>query len=210
MNDIIEAVLKNLSQISPWIIYLALFLSAVLQIFFPPYPGDTVLLVGGCLVSLGARAGDLSIFLSYVIGTILSSYVLYLLGYRYGEGVLNFKYVKKYFSQKMQNKVKRLMWKYSIFIFFMCKFIPGIGSITILFGGIFRYKAVPILFMVGLSSLIHNFIFFIIGKSIGYNLERINEFLSTYNVIAIGVFALLAAMASIFLYRKRCKKRSAL
>ncbi|NLZ47845.1 MAG: hypothetical protein GX895_03490 [Clostridiales bacterium] len=210
MNDIIEAVLKNLSQISPWIIYLALFLSAVLQIFFPPYPGDTVLLVGGCLVSLGARAGDLSIFLSYVIGTILSSYVLYLLGYRYGEGVLNFKYVKKYFSQKMQNKVKRLMWKYSIFIFFMCKFIPGIGSITILFGGIFRYKAVPILFMVGLSSLIHNFIFFIIGKSIGYNLERINEFLSTYNVIAIGIFALLAAMASIFLYRKRCKKRSAL
>lgn len=210
MNDIIEAVLKNLSQISPWIIYLALFLSAVLQIFFPPYPGDTVLLVGGCLVSLGARAGDLSIFLSYVIGTILSSYVLYLLGYRYGEGVLNFKYVKKYFSQKMQNKVKRLMWKYSIFIFFMCKFIPGIGSITILFGGIFRYKAVPILFMVGLSSLIHNFIFFIIGKSIGYNLERINEFLSTYNVIAFGVFALLAAMASIFLYRKRCKKRSAL
>ncbi|SCN26009.1 SNARE associated Golgi protein [Clostridium sp. N3C] len=210
MNDIIETVLKNLSQISPWIIYLALFLSAVLQIFFPPYPGDTVLLVGGCLVSLGARAGDLSIFLSYVIGTILSSYVLYLLGYRYGEGVLNFKYVKKYFSQKMQNKVKRLMWKYSIFIFFMCKFIPGIGSITILFGGIFRYKAVPILFMVGLSSLIHNFIFFIIGKSIGYNLERINEFLSTYNVIAIGIFALLAAMASIFLYRKRCKKRSAL
>lgn len=206
MNDIIESILRNLSQISPWIIYLSLFVSAVLQIFVPPYPGDTILLVGGCLVSLGAKAGNLSIFLSYAIGTILSSYALYLLGHRYGEGVLNFKFVKKYFSEKLQEKVKKLMWKYSVFVFFMCKFIPGISSVTILFGGMFRYKPLPIFILVGLSSLIHNFIFFIIGKSIGYNLDKINEFLSTYNFIAVGIFVFLAAVTTIFLYRKGRKK----
>lgn len=206
MNGIIETVLKDLSQIEPWIIYLVLFVSAFLQIFFPPYPGDTVLLVGGCLVSLGARAGNLPIFLSYAIGTILSSYGLYLLGYKYGEGVLNFNFVKKYFTEKMQERVKKLMWKYSIFIFFICKFIPGISSITIIFGGIFRYKALPIFIFVGLSSLIHNFIFFLIGKSIGYNLDEINQFLSTYNGIAIGVFLVLVVIATIFLYRKKSKK----
>lgn len=206
MNNIIESVLRNLSQIEPWIIYLALFVSAILQIFVPPYPGDTVLLVGGCLVSLGARAGDLPIFLSYAIGTVLSSYALYLLGYRYGEGVLNFKFVKKYFTEKIQEKVKRLMWKYSIFVFFMCKFIPGISSITIVFGGIFKYKPLPIFILVGLSSIIHNFIFFLVGKSIGYNLDKINKFLSTYNGIAIGIFAVVVAIAAVFLYRKKCKK----
>jgi len=98
------------------------------------------------------------------------------------------------------------MWKYSIFVFFMCKFIPGISSITIVFGGIFRYKPLPIFILVGLSSIIHNFIFFLVGKSIGYNLDKINKFLSTYNGIAIGIFAVVVAIEAVFLYRKKCKK----
>ena len=208
MNDIIviESILRNLSQIAPWIIYLVLFVSAVLQIFVPPYPGDTILLVGGCLVGLGARGGNSPIFFSYAIGTILSSYGLYFLGYRYGEGVLNFKFVKKYFPEKIQKKVKELMWKYRVYIFFLCKFIPGMSSITIVFGGIFRYKPAPLLIMIGLSSLIHNFIFFIVGKSIGYNLDKINKFLSTYNTVAVGVFVLIVAVILLFLYRKKCKR----
>jgi membrane protein DedA with SNARE-associated domain len=202
MDAIIQTAMKDLTQVSPWIIYLVLFVSAVLQMVLPPYPGDTVLLVGGCLGSLGLEGGGAPIFVSYVLGTIISSYGLYLVALKNGEAVLNYKFVSKYFPKSTQGKVKKLIWKYGIFIFFLCKFIPGLNSITIIFGGIFKYSPIATLMVVGISSLFHNFIFFVIGKSIGYNLDKINSFLSTYNTVAILLFIGIIAIVAAVKFRK--------
>lgn len=205
MESIIQSLLRNLSEIHPVMIYAILFFSAVLQMTVPPYPGDTVLLVGGCLVSLGMKGGNFPIFASYVIGTVLSSYALYMIGLRNGEAVLNFKLVVKYFPEASQRKVKTLIWKYGLLIFFLCKFIPGISSITIIFGGIFKYNPILTCFVVAISSVVHNYIFFAIGKGIGYNLDKIDSFLSSYNTIAMG---LLLIGIGIFLFSKYKKSNN--
>jgi membrane protein DedA with SNARE-associated domain len=206
MNDIIQAALIEITHVSPWVVYTVLFASAVLQMILPPYPGDTILLLGGCLSSLGLKGGETPIFASYVLGTIISSYALYLLGLKNGEAVLNYKLVDKYFHKERQNKVKELIWKYGIFIFFLCKFIPGLNSITIVFGGIFKYNPLATLIVVGISSLVHNFIFFVIGKGIGYNLDKINTFLATYNTVAIGLIIGCVIAFAVYKLRKYHKK----
>ena len=202
MDVIIQEAIKELTQVSPWVVYLVLFVSAVLQMIVPPYPGDTILLIGGCLVSLGLEGGNTPIFISYALGTVISSYALFLIAFKNGEAVLNYKFITKYFSKKRQGDVKKLIWKYGIFIFFLCKFIPGLNSITIIFGGIFRYSPMATLIVVGISSVFHNFIFFIIGKSIGYKLDRINAFLSAYNTAAVILIACVIVVIAAVKLRK--------
>jgi membrane protein DedA with SNARE-associated domain len=204
MDGIIQGLLTNISHISPWIIYLWFFISAILQITVPPYPGDTILIIGGYMGGAGIES-SISILISYVLGTIISSLGLYVLGVKKGDAVLRFKLVEKYFSTVYQNKAKRWLIKYGIILFFICKFIPGLNSLIIIFGGILRYNPLWACIGVGLASLIHNIIFFLIGRSIGNNMEIIKSFLSAYNTVAIMILVLV--MVIYFIYNI-CKARN--
>lgn len=45
--------LKSAALSKPFIIYIFAFLNAALQIYFPPYPGDTITIIQGFLSSKG-------------------------------------------------------------------------------------------------------------------------------------------------------------
>ena len=49
----LEFIEKLFDQIDPLVAYLVLFLSAILENIIPPVPGDTVVIVGAYLVSIG-------------------------------------------------------------------------------------------------------------------------------------------------------------
>lgn len=192
MEVLLQNFMLHISHISPWLVYLGFFISAILQITVPPYPGDTILIFGGYLGSIGVKAGNVPILISYLLGTVLSSYALYVLGARKGETVLKFKLISKYFPPNHQIKAKNWLFKYGIFIFFICKFIPGLNSLIIIFGGIFRYNPLWAYLGVGIACLFHNILFFLIGRSIGDNLESIKLFLTTYNRVVIAAVVVVA------------------
>ena len=56
-----------------------LFVSAVLQQVFPPFPSDTIFLVCGCIAAAGNVPWPL-LYMCYVSGTVMSSVLLYDLG----------------------------------------------------------------------------------------------------------------------------------
>lgn len=183
MEALFQGVLFNIGHSSPWIIYIAFFLSAVLQITVPPYPGDTILIFGGYLGSTGIKAGNISILISYLLGTIISSIILYGIGRINGEAVLKLRFISKYFTEDNQGKAKKYLIRYGILIFFVCKFIPGLNSIIIILGGVLRYNPLWAFIGVGCASIIHNIAFFLVGRNIGYNSEGIKHFLNTYNTV---------------------------
>jgi membrane protein DedA with SNARE-associated domain len=185
MDALLQGISYNIGQVSPWIIYIYFFLSAVLQITVPPYPGDTVLIFGGYLGSTGISAGNVPILISYLLGTIISSLCLYILGTKKGESVLKLKFISKYFSPLTQGKARKYLLRYGILIFFICKFIPGLNSLIIIFGGVLKYNPLWACIGVGCASIVHNIAFFLIGRNIGDNANGIKSFLSTYNTVAI-------------------------
>jgi membrane protein DedA with SNARE-associated domain len=176
----------------------------VLQITVPPYPGDTVLIFGGYLGSIGIKAGNTAILISYLLGTIISSLSLYALGTAKGESVLKLKLISKYFSQDHQGKAKKYLIRYGILIFFVCKFIPGLNSLIIIFGGVLKYNPIWACIGVGFASIVHNIIFFLIGRNIGDNVNGIKHFLSTYNALVITLLILgLAIYIGIKSYKNK-------
>jgi membrane protein DedA with SNARE-associated domain len=207
MEAMVQDFLVNINSLSNWIIYLFFFLSAVLQITVPPYPGDTILVFGGYMGSTKMFGGILPIFLSYWLGTVVTSFVLYELGKWKGEDVLRIKLVSRFFNVKSQHKAKLWVLKYGLITFFICKFIPGLNSLLIIFGGIFRYNKMWAYIGIGFASLLHNIIFYVTGKSIGNNWDGIAKFLYTYNktviIIAVSGVVIYVAYWAVRKYRAK-------
>ncbi|OPJ56688.1 DedA family protein [Clostridium oryzae] len=206
MDTIIQDLTHHILALSPLAVYLILFFSAFLQMTVPPYPGDTILLLSGCFSSMGLKAIPAFTFGSYAAGTLFASYMIFILGYRYGNGLLKYRIVRKYFSRRNQRKIKKLILKYGVSIFFICKFVPGLNAVTILFGGIFKYNPLGAIISITTSSIIQNLIFFIIGRNIGYNVDKINRFLTNYSRTVWLIALVCGCIYLIFKLRGRKKK----
>lgn len=207
MHFDIQLWLDALSQVSPWVICLFFFLSGVLQIILPPYPGDTLLIAGGYLGSVVLSSMNIPILLTFWLGTLASSLALYELGVWKGEAVLGLGLIRRYFPDRLQKKAKAWIIKYGIVTLLFCKFIPGLNSLIIMFGGIFRYSRPMAVAGVTLASLVHNLAFFFVGKAIGNNLENITGFLRIYNRTAI-VMAVICGIGLLAVYLWKKYKRT--
>lgn len=205
MEAAVQNFLLQINHVSNWIIYLFFFLSAVLQITVPPYPGDTLLVFGGYMGSTKMYGGFLPIFISYWLGTVVTSLILYELGKWKGEDILKTRFISKFFGKKHQERAKNWVLKYGLITFFICKFIPGVNSLMIIFGGIFKYNKIWAYIGIGAASLLHNIIFFSTGKTIGNNWNNIHNFLSTYNKTVLIAVLTVATFYTIYWGVRRFK-----
>jgi membrane protein DedA with SNARE-associated domain len=208
LEAFIHNFLAGIDNIPLIVVYLFFFLSAVLQMTFPPYPGDTVLIFGGYLGSAALSGESLTIFISYFLGTVVSSYALYELGAWKGEQILNAVIITKYFPREKQNNVKDWVLKFGVPVLAVCKFIPGINTLVIIFSGIFKYKKLWAYIIIAAIAFIHNTLFFRTGRIIGENWENIVNFLSLYNKIVIGVTILGVITYIIYKIRNRAEDRN--
>ena len=199
MESFINSFLEHLTQFPVWAIYLFFFLSGALQVTFPPYPGDGILIVGGYLGSKGTYGSYIFIFLSYWIGSVIFSYLLFELSYRKGEAVLKNKLLLKYVSVENQQKIWDMGGRYGNLIYIFGKFFPGMNIITILCTGILGYKRVWAYPGIFYSSFIHDLLFYYIGRTVGLKWEYIQGWLGMYNKVAIGVVVLIGLL--VVLYR---------
>lgn len=209
METFIDNTIEYLNQFPSWAIYIFFFISGALQIFFPPYPGDSLLLLGGYFGSRGLYGGPLPLFLSYFLATVVFSYLLFELGYWKGEGILNYRLVAKYITVKDQDKVRRVIDKYGVFVYLVSKFIPGIGFITILISGILRHQRRWAYMGILVASFLHNLLFYLVGRKVGESWEHVRQFLSTYNKIALVVIIVAIIGYAVFSWLKKSRREKA-
>lgn len=210
MEALINNVIEYLNQFPAWSIYVFFFISGALQIFFPPYPGDSVLLLGGYFGSKGLYGGSLPLFFSYVLATIVFSYLLFELGYQKGEGILRYRFVAKFITVKDQARARRVIAKYGFFVYLISKFIPGIGFLTILLSGILRHQRRWAYLGILVASFLHNLLFYLAGRKVGHSWEHIERFLSSYNKIIFSILLVLVIAYALFSFLKRQRKKDKL
>ncbi len=203
----IQNILNQVIMLPPWMSGVFFFVSAILQLTFPPYPGDTVFAFGGYLSSKGMAGGSMLIFLSYWTGTLLSSYGLFELGYWKGENFLNTRFISRYFPSSKQESARKWVLKYGIIIFFICKFIPGLNSLLIIFGGVFKYQKIWAYTGIGLAALVHNVLFFMAGRAVGKNYHAISQFLASYNKMVITATVLVCILYVFYRFRDSLLKK---
>ncbi len=208
MELFIDNVIDYLNNFPVWVMYLFFFTSGALQIIFVPYPGDSVLLLGGYLGSRGLYGGFVPLFFSYWSATLIFSFLLFEIGYWQGKTVLNLKIVQKHFSDQDQKRVQKFIIRYGVFVYLVGKFFPGTGFLTLLIGGILRHKrrwAYPGILC---ASFLHNLLLYLVGRKVGDSWENISAFLKNYNKVLI-VTAIIAILGyGVWYFFKKSKVKS--
>ena len=183
------------------VIYSFFFVSSFLQITFPPWPGDTLLLFQGYLTTKSTVFSIFPLLVNAGIATSLGSFIFYWLGYKNGELVFKYKLVNKYISQKSRDKAKKIFHKYGSHAIIASKFIPGVNTVIILFAGIFKIKPYIACSSILFSALFHNFIYILLGKMLGQNMTYLKKLITSYNSVIIVLVIL--SVTGYFIYTKK-------
>ncbi len=207
MEDFILNSIHSIVNGNPVVTYIFFFLSGVLQLVFPPYPSDVIIIFEGYVTTVGAHFHFLPILLVSVFGSLVGSVLVYWFGYKKGDEVLRYKIVLKYIDQKHIKRSEKVFHKYGRYGLILSKFIPGTSSIMVLFSGVFKVKKRIYFTYIILSIFLQQIIYLFIGRIIGNNIDGVKRFLSIFNLASLAALVCIIAIGFIIYKVRKARKK---
>lgn len=206
MEELIVNFAKTIVSQNVLLSYVFFFISQSLQILFPPYPGDMVLILEGYLTEL-ASLNISFVILNATLATTLSSMLLFRLGEKGEDRILHSKTINYLFDTKMVEKLRGLFERHGALVIIISKLIPGIFSITVISAGIFKVNKTRAYGAIIAVSALHHSILIILGKLLGENWTVIFRRLNIYSryIIAIGILLVIGYGILLILKKKLLK-----
>ena len=205
MENYIYNLMQQINGYPQWCIYMFTYISGWIQVIFPPYPGEVILVLNGCIQSEKPLLLSLTHFFAYWLSIISANFLLYELGSRKGVTLLQYPFVSKYLSVKNSAKIKGWIQKYGFLIYLTAIYIPGMYLPLVFFSGVIKYKRRNALIGIMMATLVHDIILFLGGRVVGNNLQSIVSFISTYRNIALcfAIGAIVIFVLFLFLRNKK-------
>ena len=197
-----EDILTQISTFSPIWIYLTLFFFAFVENVFPPSPSDVVIVVGGSLVGTGAISFIIALTFAS-LGSILGFMLMFYIGSTVDKKVIQsgrFKFI----PINTIDKVETWFRKYGYFVIVANRFMPGTRAVISFFAGISNLEPKKTIILCFVSSLVWNAVMLYLGFIFGDNVEKVDQYLTTYSNIVIAVTAIVILFFIVrFFFRKR-------
>ena len=187
-----DSFLVWMNHLSPFFVYLLLFLSAYMENIFPPIPGDTVVIIGAYLVGIG-RLNIFFAFFVTTLGSIMGFMTLFFLSFIYGNSILERKFFRGYLPTI--EKVERWFNKYGYGVILFNRFLSGARSVISIFAGVSKLKPQKVFIYATISCGVWNFFLIYVGYKLGENWKILVEFMKKYNR-----FSLLGIVVIFFIY----------
>lgn len=158
-----------------------------MQVVFPPYPGEFVVAFGGCIEAKRHILEGLTLFITYWSAIVTANYLLYELGRRKGEAVLQNRHVAKFITSENREKIKVWLSRFGIFVFLTAIYVPGMYLPVVFFSGVMKFKRRYALPGMMIATAIHDILLFMGGRYAGNNLHKITQFISVYKSAALCI-----------------------
>ena len=202
----IEDILNHISDLSPFLIYLILFLFSYVENVFPPSPSDLVVVIGGSLVATEAINFVPTLILT-TIGSVLGFMTLYYIGSQVDKKVIRAGKMK-FISAQAVDTVENWFTKWGYTVIVANRFLPGTRSVISFFAGLSELKVLKTVILATTSALFWNAIMIYLGMIFGNNIERVDFYLSRYQEIVLiitGVVILFFVIRYFFFNKKKSK-----
>ena len=187
------------------IVFVFMFFAATIEYFFPPFPGDTVLLFGAFLTGRGILPIP-AVFISVTLGSFIGSLCIYAFGATKGRKY----FLKKNFAFFSPSKVRSLE---SFFrrrggaVIILNRFAPGFRSFFFVAAGMAKMPLLKVSIYSLLSILIWNTCITYIGNRLGYRWEELRGLLELYSRAAIAILSGLILLYIIYQIALKIKEK---
>ena len=188
---------------SPFWIYIVLFLFAYVENVFPPSPSDFVVVIGGSLIATEAIHFFPTLLLTS-LGSVLGFMTLYFIGSQLDKKVIRAGKIK-FISVEALDKAEKWFIKYGYTIILANRFLPGTRSVISFFAGLSELKAKKTALLAAISALVWNSIIIYLGIIFGNNIAVDDFYLSRYQEIVLIITAaiIIFFVVRYFILRKK-------
>ena len=191
--------------IPPSAIYAAVFLSCVLESFFPPWPTDVISVYAGFLAGRG-RLDQRLVLGAAIAGTQLGAMAAFWLGRRFGHALL----AGRLGRVLKADRLAYLEWwfdRYGAPAIAISRFFPGIRALVMPAAGLAGFSAWRVFVWAGLSIIVWNVLVVGLGVFAGTHLEWAKVVLVRYNLVAgLIVLAALIGGSLVLYFRSRARR----
>jgi len=203
MQEILDFLAANQNILG----FLCLMVASFIEYVFPPFPGDTVLLLGGVLV---AASGWSPVFVisAATFGAVLGSWIDFELGrwIRRRPSTTFARFLRRRGLDRAVRKVVSRFERHGSVYIAINRFLPGIRGFFFVAAGMANLPLRSVLLWGTLSALAWNAFVLTMGFVLGGNLDAVQTFFERYTLVAWG---LIAAIVLFFLGRAWLESRRA-
>jgi len=194
-----------ISDIPEGLMWLLLLFSTFIENIFPPYPGDSVVVFSGYLISKGV-IGPVTVALIVLVGNLGSAGLMYFFGYEIMQFILHHlgtKAMRKEFSAERLEKTHQWFERYGIWAVVFSRFSAGIRFFVAIVAGMVKMEIKLFFLAFTFATLIWNTLLIYGGYTLGENWESIMGIVQLYSgSLAVVILVALALWYFIKKFKK--------
>ena len=200
-----ETILTQISDLTPFWIYITIFFFAYLENLFPPSPSDLVVVIGGSLVADGS-VHLAPTFLFAISGSLLGFLSAFLIGWQFDKKIIHSGKLKFINIQSVE-KVERAFSKYGYYLIVANRFLPGTRAVISFFAGMSRLNVNKTTILSLISSALWNAFLIYLGFAFGKNIDVIDSHLKTYSniILIVTVLVILFFLIKFFITKRKAQ-----
>lgn len=173
--------------------YLGIILLLILGGVGLPVPEEAPVILAAILSKRGSMWAPVA-FGACVVGVLLGDFVVYFLGYFYGEKVMNLKLARKFLTREREAQMKGYFHRHGIKILILGRFAVGFRTAAYLTAGILRIPPLKLLgtdlFAVSLSTPLMFGLGWIFAHQIEQGIQEAQRFLTVGIIGGCIIFAI--------------------
>jgi len=184
-----------------------LFGAAMVEYVFPPFPGDTVTLLGAYYSVVGALPIP-AVFAAVMAGSVVGSALDYLVGLRLRDWTRSGtapRWVLRWISLERLRRIEENWKRKGDLLILFNRFVPAIRGAFFVAAGMGGIGFRRVMILGAVSASLWNGLLLAVGYMVGANLERLEHFFHTYSTVA---WIVLAGVALLLVLRKLRRRRT--
>ena len=202
LAQILAEALAGTSAYAPGILFFGSFVEYV----FPPFPGDTVVLIGAWYAVHGKLSWPMT-FAAVILGAIGGAFIDYQVGAALGRGLDRSAERRGPLTAERLGRVEETYRRWGVLLLLANRFLPGIRAFVFLAAGAARIPLAKVLFFGGLSAALWDGLLLSAGAFLVRSLPEMGTLIARYTTVAwIAMAAVAGLLGARALWRRRAGK----
>jgi membrane protein DedA with SNARE-associated domain len=187
------------------LVYAVVFLSCILESFFPPWPTDVIVVYAGFLAGRG-RLDHALVLGASIGGTQVGVMAVFWMARHWGRGLLAGRLGRLVHVERLA-RLEAWFARYGAPAIAVSRFFPGIRALVMPAAGLARFSGWKVSGWAGVSVVVWNVLVVELGIAAGAHLDLARQILVRYNTVALAVLAIgLVGLGVIVLGRRLARR----